>query len=1114
MSQQSELLRRLRQLSPERRDELLGRLDHVSRDGGNRVAPLSHRQEQLWLFDRVASSSAAYGLGFVIEVAGPLDVAVLRRAIDDVAERHTVLRSVFPHEHETGVQVVRPWRPVALDVEDLAGRDSAGQDLAGAAVRVVRDELRAGFDVTGDVMVRFRLLRLAADRHALVVTSHHLVLDPRSAGVLRDDLATAYARRAGAPGAGPAGDAPPPQFGEFARWQREWAQGPEAERAAAFWQRALAGWEVTEPPVDFPRPRLLDLTSRTAERALPAGAATAVRDLAGRLGVPVDDVLLAAFFAVVSRHTSTRDLVIGVPHDVTGPFDPKRLVGDCGNLLPLRLEVDPAAPFEALVREVRERRVEAERHGDLPFKVLLERLQVEPDVGRLPLAQVGFGLRDRSAGVVVAGGLRWGVDPVDTGVGRFELSLEVDLDGPVPSAAVRYATALYRDATADRFARRYLDALGSWTAAPGAPLNSVPLADADERRSVLEVWNGPIGEHRPETVPGLFRQVAARRLDEVAVVSRAGTATYAELDARSDAIARGLVAEGVAPGDFVPVLVERGPDLVAAVLGVLKAGAAYVPVDLGHPPERVATVLEDCGARFAVASAVAEHLLGDGLVVVDVASVPAGPGNADGAGGPPAVPVHPDSAAYVIYTSGSTGRPKGVVVEHRNVTNFVRTVRELFRLTPDDRVLQFASIGFDVSVFETFGALLSGARLYVTDENERRSVDALDRLLAEQRITVVDLPPAVMELLSPENYPDLRVAFVGGEAFSGRLTTRWARGREFYNGYGPTETTVTVVAKRCEGEWTASPPIGRAMANHRAYLLSEDGELVPPGAVGEVAIAGLGVARGYLGRPDLTADRFRPDPHGPPGSRLYLTGDLARWDDAGDLVFLGRADRQVKVRGVRIELGEVEAALQAVPGVARGIADAAVDPRRGSILVAYVVPEDGARLQLDAVRAALGERLPAAMVPNVLVPLAEVPLTPSGKVDRRALPPVEFADVRHLVDEDDEADSTPTERAVRAEVFAPLLGARIGGEVNFFAAGGTSLQAIRIASRVKAVFGVEVQIAEFFSTPTVRGLARLVDRAVERENARRDALTAALALVEGRSDEEIGELAARLGSGG
>ncbi|MFT7840505.1 amino acid adenylation domain-containing protein [Saccharothrix sp. BKS2] len=1104
MSQQSELLRRLRQLSPARRDELLGRLDTASRDGGNRVAPLSHRQEQLWLFDRVAPSSAAYGLGFAITVAGPLDVPALRRAVDDVAERHTVLRSVFPHEHETGVQVVRPWQPVALDVEDRTGRDATG-----AAAEVVRDELRAGFDVNGDVMVRFRLLRLAADRHVLVVTSHHLVLDPRSADVLLDDLAAAYVRRAGDPGAGPADDAPPPQFGEFARWQRGWAQGPEAERAAEFWRRALGGWETTEPPADLPRTRLLDLTSRTAERALPAGAVAAVRGLAHGLGVPADDVLLAALFAVVSRHTSTRDLVIGVPHDITGPFDPKRLVGDCGNLLPLRVEVDPAASFEALVHAVHERRVEAERHGDLPFKVLLEQLRIEPDVGRLPLVQVGFGLCDRSAGALVAGGLRWRVDPVDTGVGRFELALEVDLDGPEPTAAVRYATALYRDGTADRFARRYLAALGAWTAAPGAPLSSVPLADADERRHVLEVWNAPIGEHRPDTVHGEFRQVADRHPDLVAVVSRAGTATYGELDARSDAVARRLVAEGVRPGGFVPVLVERGPDLVAAVLGVLKAGAAYVPIDLGQPAERVATVLEDCGARFAVASASAAPLLGAGLAVVDIASVPTGD-----PGGPPAVPVFPDSAAYVIYTSGSTGRPKGVVVEHRNVTNFVATVRRAFRLTPGDRVLQFASIGFDVSVFETFGALLTGARLYVTDENERRSVDALDRLLAEQRITVVDLPPAVMELLTPENYPDLRIAFVGGEAFSGRLTTRWARGREFYNGYGPTETTVTVVAKRCEGEWTASPPIGRAMDNHRAYLLSEDGELVPPGAVGEVAISGLGVARGYLGRPDLTAERFRPDPYGPPGSRLYLTGDLARWDDSGDLVFLGRADRQVKVRGIRIELGEVEAALQAVPGVARGIADAAVDPRMGSILVAYVVPEDGVRLQLDAVRAALGERLPTTMVPNVLVPLAEVPLTLSGKVDRRALPPVEFADVRHLADEDDDADSTPTERAVRAEVFAPLLGARIGGEVNFFAAGGTSLQAIRIASRVKAVFGIEVQIAEFFTTPTVRGLARLVDQAVEREHARRDALAAALELVEGRSDEEIGELAARLRSGG
>jgi amino acid adenylation domain-containing protein len=827
--------------------------------------------------------------------------------------------------------------------------------------------------------------------------------------------------------------------------------------------------------------------------------------LAAQLAVPAEDVLLAAYFSLVARHTASTDLTIGLPRDVPGPFSLATLVGNCGNLLPIRVEVAPGTSFAELVRVVHQRRTEAEQHAALPFKVVLDLLGIEPDPGRLPLVQLGFDPPARATAAAQSGDVRIAAEQVDTGVGTFELAVQATLAGAEPAITVRYVTALYRQQTAARLARRYLRLLQGGCAEPDAEVSDLPFADADEQASVLHAWNRPIGTFPDGTVHQGFARIVQDNGDRVALAWRGGQMTYADLDATANRIAHALIRQGAQPGGLVAVLVERGPAMIAAILGVLKAGAGYVPIDLNQPAERVAAIIEDCGARLALASAAAGDLLGDRLPVVDI--------DADLTGLPdtaPQAPSFPESLAYVIYTSGSTGRPKGVLIEHRNVTNFVRTVQQMFRLGPDDRVLQFASPGFDVSTFEIFGALLSGSRLYIVDEDERRSIDAVDAVMADQRITVIDLPPAVMELLHPERYPDLRVSFVGGEAFSGELTTRWARRSEFYNGYGPTETTVTVVAKQCQGQWHASPPIGRAMANHRAYVLDADLGLLPPGATGELAIAGLGVGRGYLGRPDLTAERFRPDPYGPPGSRMYLTGDLAVWDDEGDLGFLGRADRQVKVRGVRIELAEVEAALQAVDGVARAIADVAVDPHRGTVLVAYVVPDDGGQLQLDAVRSALGTRLPPTMVPSMLVPLPEVPLTQSGKVDRRALPAVEFAEVEELSDSE-HSNSTPTERTVRDEVFAPLLGMRIGNHTNFFASGGTSLQAIRIASRVKAVFDVEVPIADFFATPTVVGLARLVEEAGERDRERRDALAEALELVEGRSDEEIAELTERLG---
>lgn len=1092
MSRQSELLRRLRGLPAERREEFLAQLDGVTQ--GTRSAPLSCRQEQLWLFDRVAPSGKAYGLGFVLTLTGPLDAAALEDAVNDVVARHAVLRSVFPHEHETGAQVVQSPPRVRLPVEEPA---EPGPD--GPVRQVVRAELSRGFDVNADLMVRFRLLRRSEREHQLVVVTHYLVMDPRSTGVLCADLAVAY--RARCAGRAPEFGTPAVDFGDYATWQREWSRGGDADRMVGYWQRTLGGWEDTAFPTDLPRPRLLDLDGGVVREPLAARSAERVREVARDLEVSPEDVLLAAYVATVARHTATTDVVIGVPHDILGPFSPDALIGDCGNLLPLRVEVDTGASFADLVRTVSRRRTEAEQHGDLPFKLVLERLGVEPDPSRLPLVQLGFTAAPMAAEPVRAGDLRIDAEQVDTGVGTFELSLEAALDGPAPTVAVRYAAALYREPTARRVAQRYLRLLDGGCRAPERPVTALPFGEPGAQDRILGEWNEPIGSCPDDTVHGLFERVARAYPDRLAVAFRKGGTTYAELDAWANRIARGLLDQGVRPDARVLVMVERGPALIAALLGVLKAGAAYVPVDLTLPEERVNAIAEDSGAGWALVSPGSPRPATEGVRTVDVEEDVTGlPGTSVDAW------AVPESLAYVIYTSGSTGRPKGVLIEHRNVTNFIRTVGEMFGLGPDDRILQFASPGFDVSVFEVFGALLTGARLYVVDEEERRSVDALDALLVEQRITVVDLPPAIMELLEPERYEDLRVAFVGGEAFTGELTTRWARGRAFYNGYGPTETTVTVVARRCEGQWTSSPPIGRAMAHHRAYVLDADLGLQPPGAVGELAIAGLGVGRGYLGRPDLGAERFRPDPYGPPGSRMYLTGDLAVWDDDGDLRFLGRIDRQVKVRGVRIELGDVEAALQTVAGVARAVADVAVDPRLGTLLIAYVVPEDGADLQLDAVRAALGTRLPQTMVPNVLVPLDEVPLTQSGKVDRRALPAVEFAGVEDEADVDDE-HSTSTERLVRGEVFAPLLGVRIGNAANFFAAGGTSLQAIRIASRVKAVFGVDVPIADFFADPTVGGLARLVDEATERDRERRGALAEALDLVEGRTDEEIGELA-------
>jgi amino acid adenylation domain-containing protein len=1105
MTQESELLRRLRSLPAERREQFLQGIGNVDR--GTRVSPLTFRQEQLWVFDKVSPGDSRYALAFAYTLHGDLDQDALSATLDEIFDRHTVLRSVFPHDHPSGEQIVR-GRPGSRLTAETVGEERLPERCEALA----REELRHGFDLDGGPMVRLRLLKVAEDRHVLLWFSHHLVFDPRSADVVLRDLAAGYAARTGGSPAGRAArreNRPDrPQFGAYAAWQREWAASEEAAGHWNWWRGALSGWESTEIVPDRPRGLVLDLTAGTVQRALDGPLSRSVAALAGRLGVPEQDVLLAGYFALVGRLTSRTDLLIGVPGDVFGAFDPDLLVGDCGQLLPVRVDTDGATSFADLVRLTHEARIAADDHGGLPFKELLSAGGVEPDQGRLPLVQIGFEVTPPAQRQADAGDLTITLEQLDTGSSPFEFALSAELGSDTRVLRVRYATGLYAPETARLFLDRYLNQLRTLCADPEASFTRAPLATEDERRAILTRWNVPAGdfdaagdEDGAETVHAAFARTAAAHPDRIAVTGPHGTLTYRQLDRRANALAHRLAELGAAPGELIGVAMRRTPRLAEAVLAVLKSGAAYVPLDLGNPAARNEAVLTDAGVRVVLGDATTADELPDGswqLIDVEALDVQ----ERDAA---PAVPTDPAELAYSIFTSGSTGRPKGVLVEHRNVTNFIRTTQEMFGLTPDDRFLAFASTGFDVSVFELFGALLTGASVYLADEDERRDISALDRILAEQRVTVIDLPPAIMDLLTPENYPELRVCFVGGEAFSGELTTRWAAGgRAFWNGYGPTETTVTVIAKRCEGTWHASPPIGRAMRNHRAYVLDDKLDLLPPSACGELAVAGAGLGRGYLGRPDQTAERFRPDPYGPPGSRMYLTGDLAGWQSDGDIVFRGRVDRQVKVRGVRIELGEVEAALLAVPEIGQAVAHVVTGPRGDNLLVAYVVGAPGSRLHLDSVRTNLADRLPPTMVPTFLVPLDDIPLTASGKVDRKALPAVEFAP---LDDDTDDSERTETERLLADEVFKPLLAApRVGNHDNFFALGGTSLQAIRIAPKVKAVFGVELPIADFFRNPTVSGTALAVDALVERSRSRRQSVLDVLAMVENRDDDEVAAL--------
>lgn len=1096
MEQTSELTRRLRRIPSERRADFLRRLQGPTTE--RRVVPLSFRQEQLWILNHLASLQVSYNLAFGFRLRGELDHAALKKAIDNIFARHSILRSVFPAEEDSPIQKALPPKPVDLLVDDLTAHDPwIRRDRLNSAIEY---SARQAFDFESGPLVRLRLFELDETEHLLLWFTHYMVFDFVSARLILEELAELYA--AWREERTPQLPDPTMQYADFAIWQRGWAAGEEAAKQLYAWRETLAGWQATDLSTDRPRPAVLDLAGAQISKELPTGLLSKSEEIAQLRGVRTEAVLIAAYAALLQRYTNQEEVMIGRPFRVTSPDGVERLVGNCENLAALRIDVSGDPTFEELVARVDSSLEWARQRSNVPFKLLLDVVKPARDPSRLPLVQVAFTYNNHATAWRQAADLRLELEQFPTGAAPFEVLLEVEAASSPQWIHAEYHTSLFEEESMVRLLDRFVGLLEAAVAEPDIRLSRLPIMSTAERKQVLVDWNQTEQPRSAELIHRVFQKQVKRRPEAIALVSQDGQMQYDELEVSANQLAWHLRTLGVGPERRVAIYLDRSSTMVEAILGVLKAGGAYVPIDPSYPDERIATILEDCDAQVVLTQSSLVERLPTGawqVMVLDETT----PGTFYPVE-PPEIELVPDNLAYVIYTSGSTGRPKGVPITHANVTNFIQTVQRMFQLEPQDCILQFASLGFDVSVFEIFAALLTGAQLYVLSESERRSLDALARVMIEQEITVIDLPPAVMELLDARLFPKLRVAFVGGEAFTGELTTRWAAGCQFYNGYGPTETTVTVVAKRCEGVWQSSPPIGRAMDNHRAYALNANLEPVPIGVPGELAIAGAGLGRGYWRRPAHTAERFMPDPFGPPGSRLYRTGDLVKWLPSGELIFLGRVDRQVKVRGQRIELGEIESVLSELAQVRQTVVEAVKDPLGNSVLVAFILGRDGSTFDSEELRSFLARKLPPYMVPSLFIAVESIPLTPSGKVDTRALPPVDFSTLAGPADDD--SLRSPTEKRVAGEVFAPLLAvSRFGIHDNFFALGGTSLQAIRVIPRVRNIFGVEIPVAEFFQQPTVAGVAAVVDRLLAKMATAisEDDLLAALTEVEGLSDEEI-----------
>jgi amino acid adenylation domain-containing protein len=1040
----------------------------IPRRGHDGPVPLSFAQERLWFLDQYYPGSAAYDIPAPFPLYGPLDASTVKAAIDEIVRRHEALRTTFALRDGRPVQIVAPSLAIPLAVVDLGHLPE--HERQNAALRILADERNHVFDLTRGPLLRATLVRLLPHFHYLIVNLHHIVSDGWSLDVLGRELEAA--RQAFAQGRRPELPALPIQYPDFAVWQRSWAQGPEFAAQLAYWKKQLADLDLAplELPADRPRPLHSSFRGATIAFGLPDALAEKLRAAAQQANATPFMVLAAGLMALLHRYTGRESLAIGFPTASRNRSEIEGLIGLFVNSLPLHVRMSGELTFRTLLARVREAALGALAHQDLPFERLVEELQPARSLSTNPLFQVLFDLRTVPAGQAGAGGGDGTFESVvmdDTA--KLDLSVQMAHDGTHLSGNVQYSTDLFDEATMRRFIGHYRTLLAALADAPDAPLARLPLMPQYERERVLGGFNSTAMPFPNVTVHALFEAQADRTPDAPALVSDGGALTYRELDARANRLAALLRARGIGPEDVVAICMDGAPEAIVAVLGVLKAGAAYLPLDPAYPRDRIAFMLADARARIALTQTALLPLVAP-LVESALALDDASEELERQPDARPAPAAGPDDVAYVMYTSGSTGRPKGVVVPHAGVVNTIACFAAIYEdgLGPGGRVLQFSSLGFDTSVREMFEALSTGAALHVARRDDMLPGEPLVRLMRERGITMATLAPSVWASLPAAELPELRIAASGGESCIPSTIERWAPGRAFYNGYGPTETSICNSTHRCTPG--VRPSIGGPGANVRYYVVDANLEPCPVGVPGELLIGGIAVARGYLGRPGLTAAQFVPDPFGgEPGARLYRTGDLARWLPSGEIDHLGRIDGQIKIHGVRIEPAEIEAVLSEHAAVAASSVTVSLDALGEKRLVAYVVPADPNRPpSSDELRARLAEKLPAVMVPRHFVLLPEVPLTTAGKLDARTLPaPEDGAGER--------AYAAPRTRleTVLAGIWGEVLHReRVGVDDNFFELGGHSLIVTQVVSRVRDALGIEMKIRTIFEHPTIAELAR------------------------------------------
>ncbi|HYP26944.1 MAG TPA: amino acid adenylation domain-containing protein [Blastocatellia bacterium] len=1074
---QRELLELL--LKERQQKQARAQIKPAPRGGESQSFPLSFAQQRLWYLDKIQPGNPSYNLPFSRRIEGPLDVAALERSFDEINRRHEGLRTHFLLAEEGDpVQVVSPPRPFSLAVEDLSGLAADSEEAE--IQTILNEEARRPFDLAGGPLLRARLLRLSGQEHVLMLTMHHIISDGWSMGVLFRELGLLYeAFVSGKPSPLPE---LPIQYADFAVWQREWLKGDVLKEQLDYWKAQLEGMpSALELPTDRPRPPVQSFDGAQERFTLSKQLSDGLKTLSKAEGSTLFMTLLAGFQVLLSRYTGQEDIVVGSPIAGRNRSELEGLIGFFVNTLVLRTRVSGDPSFVELLRSVKEVTLGAFAHGELPFEKLVEELDVKRDRSRHALFQVLFVLQNAPQSDWDMPGLSLKPLPIDSVASKFDLTLDMHESAEGLRGSIEYNRDLFDPDTIRRLIGHFERLLAGVVANPNQRVSLLPLLSESELQSLAE-WNDTRVSYQGERyIHELFEEQVRLNPDAIAVTYEGESLTYKELNRRANQLAHYLRGKGVGPEVRVSICMDRSLDLIVGLLGILKAGGAYVPLDTAYPKDRLNFMLADSGSALLLTH---ERQLANlpeekpSTVLIDAEQDLISRASEEN----PERVVMADNPAYVIYTSGSTGQPKGAMNTHRGISNRLLWMQDAYGLTGSDNVLQKTPFSFDVSVWEFFWPLLNGARLTIARPGGHQDGAYLVDVISKENITTIHFVPSMLHaFLEQDNLQacaSLKRVICSGEALSLDLQRRFQSRltAELHNLYGPTEAAVDVTHWACKSESDGRDvPIGKPIANTQIYILDSNLQPTPIGVAGQIHIGGDNLGREYVGRPDLTAEKFMPHPLSRAGGeRLYRTGDLGRYRPDGNIEFIGRMDNQIKLRGYRIELGEIEAMLNMHAQVRECAVTAETDKPGNGRLVAYLVASGEVSPKVEEFRAFLRQKLPDYMVPSAFVVLDAMPLTPGGKIDRRAL--TRMAGARPDLEAAFVAPRNSMEKSI-ALIWEQVLGLeQVGVHDNFFDLGGHSLLLGQVFSKLQKIVDRNISMVELLEHPTISSLAKLLNK--------------------------------------